>query len=67
MSNNYAVKETICSKCIHLSICKHEDSLLELQQQIDDIISAYIFGATITCEYHVDKGKAYLNYKEGVR
>ena len=32
------VKETICTSCIHLNVCRYKNELLEIVKHLDDII-----------------------------
>ena len=33
-----AVKETICTSCVHLNVCRYKSELLETVKRLDDII-----------------------------
>lgn len=33
-----AVRETICTSCVHLNVCRYKSELLETVKRLDDII-----------------------------
>ena len=53
-----ASKETFCSRCTHLQVCKHKDGLLELITKIDNLVSwheDYMFAnIDLTCRYFLE-------------
>ena len=47
-------KETLCSKCLHLRVCKYKEELLEITSKADAIFDGCRFGYILTCpEYTI--------------
>lgn len=47
------VKETICSSCVHLNVCKYKDELLSIAKNINDSTANNRFSCTINCEDYI--------------
>ena len=43
------VKETLCSKCLHLWVCKYKEELLETTSKADVIFDGGTFGYVLIC------------------
>ena len=63
------VKETICSKCVHLSVCKFKDELMNKVKTIDPIMENSKFSCALFCqdyiEYNSIKNPHYKIYDKG--
>lgn len=44
-----STKETICSKCLHLWVCKYKEELLETTSKADIIFDGGTFGYVLIC------------------
>ena len=44
------VKETICSKCVHLSICKYKDEMLATVEHFDKYMANSRFSYVVSCK-----------------
>lgn len=42
-------KETLCSKCLHLRVCKYKEELLETTSKADVIFDGGTFGYVLIC------------------
>ena len=42
-------KETLCSKCLHLPVCKYKEELLETTSKADVIFDGGTFGYLLIC------------------
>ena len=47
------VKETICSKCVHLSVCKFKDELMHKVKTIDQIMENSRFSYVMVCRDYI--------------
>ena len=47
------VKETICSKCVHLSVCKFKDELMHKVKTIDQIMENSKFSYVMVCQDYI--------------
>ena len=47
------VKETICSKCVHLSVCKFKDELMHKIKTIDQIMENSKFSCALFCQDYI--------------
>lgn len=50
-------KETLCSKCLHLCVCKHKEELLEITSKADAIFDGSSFGYVLKCPEYIENGK----------
>ena len=47
-------KETLCTNCAHLCVCKYKEELLEITSKADVIFDGSRFGYILTCpEYTI--------------
>ena len=44
------VKESICSRCVHLSICKYKDGMLATIEHFDEYMANSRFSYVISCK-----------------
>ena len=47
-------KETLCSKCLHLLVCKHKEELLEITSKTDAIFDGGRFGYVLKCPEYIE-------------
>ena len=50
-------KETLCSKCLHLLVCKYKDELLAMTNKADAIFNGSRFGYELECPEYSRKFK----------
>ena len=52
-----AVRETICTSCVHLNVCRYKSELLETVKRLDDIIPIDndILSYVLTCKDYIIK------------
>lgn len=49
----FAAKETICSRCFHVKVCKYIEEMTEILESVDDISTPGVFNVSVGCElYH---------------
>lgn len=48
-------KETICSNCEHLCVCKYKDELLSKVKSVDEIIKNSRFSCKFVCHDYFKK------------
>ena len=57
------VKETICSKCVHLSICKYKDEMLETVEHFDKYMANSRFSYVVSCkDYMIKSSVAFIDH-----
>ena len=49
------VKESICSRCVHLSICKYKDEMLATIEHFDEYMANSRFSYVISCKDYMMK------------
>lgn len=49
-------KETLCSKCLHLWVCKFKDELLDTTKKADAIFDGGHFGYKLDCPEYIENG-----------
>lgn len=49
-------KETLCSKCLHLWVCKYKEELLEATNKADAIFNGSRFGYKLECPERIENG-----------
>lgn len=49
------VKETICSNCEHLWVCKYKDELLSKAKSVDEIMKNSRFSYKFICSDYIEK------------
>ena len=49
------VKETLCTSCIKLSVCKYKDDFEKLLKQVDNIEKRDIFFVKVVCNEWIAK------------
>ena len=49
-------KETLCSKCLHLWVCKYKEELLETTNKADAIFNGSRFGYELECPEYIENG-----------
>lgn len=54
------VKETLCSSCLHLWVCKYKDELLDTTKKVDAIFDDSHFGYKLKCPEYIENGKPVL-------
>lgn len=47
-------KETLCSKCLHLWVCKYKEELLEITSKADAIFDGSRFGYVLKCPEYIE-------------
>ena len=58
-------KETICSNCEHLCVCKYKDELLSKVKSVDEIMKNSRFLYEFVCPNHFKKNTiGIINVKE---
>lgn len=55
------VKETICSHCEHLWVCKYKDDLLSKVKAVDEIMKNSRFSYILTCPDYIIKSNFIKN------
>lgn len=50
------IKETLCSKCLHLWVCKYKEELLKLDNKAGAIFDASRFGYELKCQEYIENG-----------
>ena len=50
-------KETLCSKCLHLWVCKYKEELIEITSKADAIFDGSRFGYVLKCPQYSENGK----------
>ena len=46
-------KETLCSKCLHLWVCKYKEELLKLDNKAGAIFDGGRFGYVLNCPEYI--------------
>ena len=54
-------KETLCSKCLHLWVCKYKEELLWIEKKADAIFDGSRFGYILKCPEYI------INWTIGIR
>ena len=54
------VKETICSNCEHLWVCKYKDELLLKIKSVDEIMNGSRFSYNFFCSDYIEKRKLFM-------
>ena len=49
-------KETLCSKCLHLWVCKYMEELLEIISKADAIFDGSRFNYELKCPEYIENG-----------
>lgn len=49
-------KETLCSKCVHLWVCKFRLELLEMENKADAIFDGSRFSYKLNCPEYIENG-----------
>ena len=49
-------KETLCSNCLHLWVCKYKEELLEITSKADAIFDGGRFGYILKCPEYIING-----------
>lgn len=59
-----AVRETICTRCVHLNVCKYKDLMLSTVKRLDDIIpiDSDRFSYVLTCKDYSIKPYSAIRY-----
>ncbi len=55
-----ATKETICSNCEHLLVCKYKDELLLKVKSVDEIMKGSRFSYKFICSDYIEKRKLFM-------
>ena len=55
------VKETLCTNCAHLSVCKYKEELLEITSKADVIFDGSRFRYILKCPEYI------INWTIGIR
>ena len=58
------VRETICTRCVHLNVCKYKDIMLSTVKRLDDIIpiDSDRFSYVLTCKDYSIKPYSTIRY-----
>lgn len=51
----YGTKETICSNCEHLCVCKYKDELLSKVKSVDEIMKNSRISCKFVCPDYFEK------------
>ena len=55
------VKETLCSSCLHLWVCKYKDELLDTTKKVDAVLkNVGRFSCVLKCPEYIENGKPVL-------
>ena len=54
------VKETICSNCEHLLVCKYKDELLLKVKSVDEIMNGSRLSYKFNCPDYIEKRKLFM-------
>ena len=49
-------KETLCSKCLHLWVCKYKEELLEIEKKAGAIFDSSRFYYELKCPERIENG-----------
>ena len=49
-------KETLCSKCLHLWVCKYKEEMLEIEKKAGSIFDSSRFYYELKCPEYIGNG-----------
>lgn len=58
-------KETVCSNCEHLWVCKYRDELLSEAKSVDEIMKNSRFSYKFICSDYIEKKTIEIRNRKG--